>query len=181
MSRQGKRRPSCLLGLAFKVNVSVHGPECGTGSCWGQGGPALLGLGRPACACRGALTYPCRPLSPSVSRREVRPSKHTRGRAALCRQVKGRLRALASPLCSGHQPGGLFVLSPWASAPVPTGRGAGPSWERPEGVGDWWRRTGGHVSPPVSPPPPPWSDSCQAMSLPGPRGGPGWEDAESMV
>lgn len=88
----------------------------------------------------GALTYPGPPLSPLQSVGERSGPKHTRGRAALCRQVKGRLRALASPLCSGHQPGGLFVLSPGLVLPVPTGRGAGPSWERPEGVGDWWRR-----------------------------------------
>lgn len=37
--------------------------ECGTGSCWGQGGPALLGLGRQRVPV-GGTDLPGLPLSP---------------------------------------------------------------------------------------------------------------------
>ena len=155
------RQPSCLLGLVFKVNASVHGP-----GVWDRQllGPARLGSGRPVCACLGSTDPPwAGPASPSVSLRAVRPYTHTPGDGP---PFAGRSRARSGPLlvlCSGHQAGRLFVLVSWASAPCPRRRGVGPSREQPEGLGGWGRRVQWSCATCVSPTPTPAArDPCQA-------------------
>lgn len=82
--------------------------ECGQ-ELLGQADQPASGLGRPACACRGCTDWPSSP-SPLQSVVRGQAPKHTRGRAAL-QWCHSRPCFPASPL-PGHQPGGLFVLSP---------------------------------------------------------------------
>lgn len=130
---QGRRRPSCLLGPAFKVNVSEHGP-----GVWDR---ELLGPGRTGvCLTGAALTYPGPPLSPLQSVRERSGPKHTPGEGP---PSAGRSRAGSEPLlvlsARGTKLEGCLSLSPGLGLPSPQEGELGPP-EQPEGVGDWGRR-----------------------------------------